>query len=156
MKKAASVILPAAQARISTSRVERPRLVGEHDRDTVTDRVGELGGAADQLLALGVVFERRLGERTDQDLEKLRVDDAGRADGIAHPSPHCNERLPPPSLRASDVSVIATSVSARLLRSGASSSACFSMVPKGAIMASALTKVSFEARPTLSQSASRL
>src|ERR1041384_5426181 len=103
--------------------LQRPRLVGEHDRDAVADGVGELGGTADQLLALGVVFERRLGERADQDLEELRIDDAGRPDRIVHPFRlrYCKDRpLPPPGSPASDISVIATSVSARLLRSGAS------------------------------------
>ena len=54
--------------------VEPPRFVRQHDRDAVADRVGELGGAADQLLALGVVFERRLGQRADQNLQELRIE----------------------------------------------------------------------------------
>src|SRR5260221_9098556 len=124
------------RAAYSALRLERPCLVGEHDRDAVADRVGELGGAADQLLALGVIFERRLGERADQDLEELRIDGAGGPDAVAHRGwvAHCSERPLPPGSRASDISVMATSVSARPRRAGASRRACFSAVPNGAIM----------------------
>ncbi len=56
------------------ARVELARFLGQHDGNAVADRVGEARGAADQLLALGVVVERGLGQRTDQDLEQLRIE----------------------------------------------------------------------------------
>src|SRR5215218_2015901 len=56
-----------------------PRLLGKHDRDAVADRVSELGGARDQLLLLGIILERRLGERAYEDLEKLGIDEMRRA-----------------------------------------------------------------------------
>src|SRR5208337_881906 len=40
----------------------------------VADRIGEMSLAGDQLLALRVIFERRLGQRTDQNLEETRID----------------------------------------------------------------------------------
>ena len=42
-----------------SSVVEGPGLVGQHDRDAVADRIGELGGAADELLALGIAVAIR-------------------------------------------------------------------------------------------------
>src|SRR5919199_286602 len=57
--------------------VELARLLGQHDRDAVADRISELRRAADQLLALAVVFEHGLGDRADQDFKKLRVDARG-------------------------------------------------------------------------------
>ena len=38
--------------------VQGPRLFGQHDRDAVADRIGELRAAADQFLAAGIVIER--------------------------------------------------------------------------------------------------
>src|SRR6516162_11429781 len=49
-------------------------LVDQHDRDAVADRIGEPGLLADQLLGFAVVAQRRLRQRTDQDLEQPRVD----------------------------------------------------------------------------------
>src|SRR5262249_30732290 len=57
--------------------LQRACLFGEHDRNAVADRIGELGGARDQLLSLGVVFERALGERADEDFEQFGIDAAG-------------------------------------------------------------------------------
>src|SRR5215218_11066339 len=57
--------------------IQPPRLFRQHDRDAVADRVGELGGTRDQLLLLGVVFKRALGQRADQDFQELRIDAAG-------------------------------------------------------------------------------
>src|ERR1700722_11510411 len=51
-----------------------PRFLRQHDRNAVADRVGELGGARDELLLLPVVFEWRFGQRTDQDFQELRID----------------------------------------------------------------------------------
>src|SRR5262245_64101402 len=51
--------------------------LGQHDRNAVADGIGELCGARDQLLLLGVVFERALGQRADQYFEQLRVNRAG-------------------------------------------------------------------------------
>src|ERR1041384_2367548 len=67
-----------------TQLVQPSRLFGQHDRNAVADRVGELGGARDQLLALAVVFERPLGERADENFEKLRVDARGGTIRAAH------------------------------------------------------------------------
>src|ERR1700692_1157775 len=61
--------------------IERTRLLGQHDRNAVADRIGELGRARDQFLLVLVVFERALCQRADQDLEQLGIDAAGRAIG---------------------------------------------------------------------------
>src|SRR5205085_717315 len=45
--------------------------------DAIADRVGELGRARDQLLLLGIVFERTLGQRADQDFQEFWIDAAG-------------------------------------------------------------------------------
>ncbi len=55
------------------------RLFRQHDRNAVADRISELGRAGDQLLLLGVVFERARGERADQDFKQFGIDRAGRA-----------------------------------------------------------------------------
>src|SRR5476649_2137092 len=65
------VALPAVTS------VQPPRLFGQHDRNAVADRIGELGGARNELLLFGVVFQHALGQRTDQDFQKLRIDAAG-------------------------------------------------------------------------------
>src|SRR5262245_44207822 len=57
--------------------IKPPRFLGQHDRNAVADRVGELGGSGDQLLLLAVVFEGALGEWAHQDFEELRIDAAG-------------------------------------------------------------------------------
>ena len=68
--------------------VELARFVRQHDRDAVADRVSEAGGAADQLLPLGVVVERGLGQRADQDLKQLRIEAAAaRCFSSVMPSP---------------------------------------------------------------------
>src|SRR3954468_5672980 len=133
--------------------IQPPRLFGQHDRNAVADRIGELGGTRDQLLLLAVVFQGALGERANQDFEQLGIDAAGgtvgchdgfrvgRADlsttsppsnhsraitatrvvngGIGTPH-HCNLVSPSVSPRASSISVNATKISARVLRSCAS------------------------------------
>src|SRR5438270_13478316 len=66
---------------MTNSSIQPPRLFGQHDRNAVADRIGELGGARDQLLLLAVVFERALGERADEDFEQLGIDAAGGAVG---------------------------------------------------------------------------
>src|SRR5215211_3585814 len=131
-----------------------PRLLGKHDRDAVADGISELGGARDQFLLLGVIFERRLGERAYEDLEKLRIDALRRALGRgrhdvlrAVPGRRVDFRRPgylycrgvstPPPPLASSISVMATRMSALSFRLAASSSACFSLTSKGLIMASA-------------------
>src|ERR1700688_3775224 len=57
--------------------VDPAGFLGQHDRDAVADRIGQLGGARDQLLLLRVVFERALGQRADQDFKQLRIDTVG-------------------------------------------------------------------------------
>src|SRR5262249_38847818 len=49
------------------------RLVDQHDRDAVADRVGEARLLADQLLSFAVVAQWSLGQRTDEDLQQPRV-----------------------------------------------------------------------------------
>ena len=118
--------------------VELPRLLLQHDRDAVADRIGEARGAADQLLAGLVVDERGLGARANQDLEQARIDPVPArrpwALGLVGSwpcarLPHCSVEPEPPAPAASSISASATSTSARALRSGASSSACFSSGP---------------------------
>src|SRR5438132_805546 len=46
-----------------------PRLVDQHDRDPVADRIGEPCLLTDQLLGFAVVTQRRLSQRADQDLK---------------------------------------------------------------------------------------
>src|ERR1700733_11475504 len=53
---------------------EAARLVDQHDRDAVADRVGEAGLVADQLLGRAVVAQRRLGQRAGPGLQELGVD----------------------------------------------------------------------------------
>src|SRR3954452_16047069 len=53
-------------------------LLGQHDRHAVADRIGEAGGAADQLSGGPVILQRRAGDRTDQHLEQARIDLARR------------------------------------------------------------------------------
>src|ERR1700719_2906238 len=57
--------------------IELPGFFRQHDRDAVADRISELCGARDQLLLLGVIFQRTLGERAHQDLQELGIDGTG-------------------------------------------------------------------------------
>src|SRR5580698_4113791 len=99
--------------------IQPARFLGQHDRDAVADRKSELRRARDQLLLLGIVFKRRLGQRTDQDFQKLGIDAIGGA--IGHKSlqlgRYCNEVSPDVLLLASSISVTAIRISARVLRS---------------------------------------
>src|SRR5262245_33701934 len=61
-----------------------PRLLLQHDRNAVADRIGEAGLFRDQLLFLRVISERHPLPRADQQLQELAVDAAGRTVGIAH------------------------------------------------------------------------
>src|SRR3954468_246492 len=116
-------------------------LFGQHDRNAVADRIGELGGARDQLLLLAVVLERPLGERAHEDFEQFRIDARGGTVGchdrfrmmllnVARlraakllQANYCSFVSPSFSLLASSISVSATRISARVFRSGASSMA---------------------------------
>src|SRR5258707_6555495 len=53
------------------------RLVDQHDRDAVADRIGEPRLLADQLLRRAVIAQRPLGQWTDQDLQQFRIDVGG-------------------------------------------------------------------------------
>src|SRR3954465_10112065 len=66
---------------------------------------------------------------------------------------HCRGGSPLVRFFAKSISVTAIRISARVLRSGASSMACFSGAPKGDIIASALTSASLGAFLIPSQSA---
>src|SRR5215208_4607829 len=87
--------------------LEWPRLLRKHDRDAVADGISELGGARDQFLLLGIIFERRLGERAHEDLEKLRIDELRRAlrRGRHDVSPFRSSRQARGSLAARDASI---------------------------------------------------
>src|SRR5215204_552816 len=136
-----SIALPArvgesgeGEGRNAASAFQLARFLRQHDRNAVADRVGELGRAGDQLLLLGVIFQRALGQRADQDFQELRIDAAERSvgDGGAHDfslSRYCNGVSSVDPVLASSISVSATSTSARVLRSCASKSACFSADP---------------------------
>src|SRR5215510_11957627 len=69
------------RSRPSRLLLQRPRFLRQHDRDAVADRIGQLGGAGNQLLLLGIVFQRALGEWADEDFQKLWVDAAGGSVG---------------------------------------------------------------------------
>src|SRR4029077_10932588 len=49
------------RARNDDELVQPPGFLGQHDRDAVADRIGELGRARDQFLLLGVIFQPPLG-----------------------------------------------------------------------------------------------
>src|SRR5438132_1694214 len=59
------VFTPALSRRRAADRLlvvaQLPRLVDQHDRDAVADRIGEPRLLADQLLGFAVVAQRRLG-----------------------------------------------------------------------------------------------
>ena len=119
--------------------VEFPRFLMQHNGNAVADRIGKPRGAADQLLALGIIVERRLGQGTDQDLEQLRIEAALAAarigifvDGSLLAGPyagHCIDVPEPSSREASSISASATRASALARKSRASSRACFSSAP---------------------------
>ena len=67
----------AAPSRRLSPRPQRPRLVHQHDRDAVADRIGQPGFLADQLLRGAIIAQRPLGQRTNQDFEKFRIDIGG-------------------------------------------------------------------------------
>jgi hypothetical protein len=109
--------------------VQTARVFETHARDTLDDREGEAGGAADQLVRCGVILEHRFGERTDENFEQLGVDFlmVGVAlGGILEV--YCSV-VPLLPLEASSISASATRTSARHFKSSASSSACFSSGP---------------------------
>src|SRR5262249_25505930 len=122
--------------------VELARLVDQHDRNAVADGIGQLRLFADQLLALRVIAQRSLGQRTHEDLEKFGIDRVT----------HCGVRPASPEA-ATAISSRAIIVVQRAATSGASRSACFSLGPKGHIIASALTSCSSGAISMAFQSA---
>src|SRR5262249_32787334 len=62
--------------------------LGQHDRDAVADRIGELGLAGDQLLFGRVIFKRPFGDRAHEDFQQFRIDAVwrpfGRRDSGSH------------------------------------------------------------------------
>src|SRR5579875_474759 len=125
------------------------RFLRQHDRNHVANGIGKLGLARDQLLPFGVVFERALRQRTDENLQQFRIDAArgtfgGRRGGHGRLPGHSATGIVKRGDRgygywsfdsltafflASSISVIAIRTSARVFRSGASRRACFSAVP---------------------------
>src|SRR4029450_3922981 len=61
--------------------IDLPCLFRQHDRDAVTDRVGEFCRTRDQFLLCRIEFQRALGQRADQDFQKLWIDGAFKAFG---------------------------------------------------------------------------
>src|SRR4029077_15595627 len=152
-------VKPAGDETLS---IDPARLLGQHDRNAVADRISEFRRARDQFLFLGVIFERRLCQGKDQDFVQFGIDTLGRTIGhhqlqFNHRSKddYCNGVSPGVLLLASSISVTATRISARVFKSGASSMACFSATSYGDIIARALTKASLGAFSIPSQSALR-
>ena len=124
--------------------IQPARFLRQHDRNAVADRIGELGLARDQLLLGGVVFQRGLGQRADQDFQKLGIDAArafGGGDGGHGLAPasfdrviawtpsgekkegtkkmnYCNGGSPSVFFLASSISVMATRISRAGLQVG--------------------------------------
>src|SRR6476620_2406409 len=121
------LLLPDDGGKHIVTSIQLARLFRQHDRYAVADRIGELGGARDQLLLLAVIFERALGERAHEDFKQFRVDARGRTVGchdrfrmrlhtIARPrsaQSYCSLVSPSFSFLASSISVSATRISAR-------------------------------------------
>src|SRR5690554_2764294 len=59
-----------------TTLLQSSSLLRQHDRNAIADRIGELCFPRDQFLAHSVVFERRLGNRTDENFKQRWVDGA--------------------------------------------------------------------------------
>src|SRR5579872_734071 len=117
--------------------IDRPRLLLQHDRNAVADRIGELGRMRDQFVVLLIPDQRLLGLGTDQDFQQFGIGFFVRAIGwrCAHGSVpfeagvglvYCSGVSPGVLLLASSISVTAIKISALVFRSGASSMACFS------------------------------
>src|SRR6516162_3948153 len=154
---------PGMTVKQALALIDPSRLLGQHDRNAVPDRISELGRTRYQSLLLRIIFERRFSQRTDQDFEQFGIDAVGGTIGhhqLQHcrlkRSHYCNGVSPGVLLLASSISVTATRISARVFKSGASSMACFSATSYGDIIASALTNASLGAFSMPSQSALRL
>src|SRR5262245_63816430 len=61
--------------------LQRPRFLRQYDRDAVADRIRQFCRAGNQLLLLGIVFQRALGEGADEDFQKLWINAAGGSIG---------------------------------------------------------------------------
>src|SRR5690606_42051495 len=97
-------------------------------RNAVAHGIGEPRGLRNKLILLRVPLQGTLCQRAGEQFQQLRID--------LRPAPefllgfaHCSLDFGSLLSRASAISVIAISVSARALRSDASSSACFSAGP---------------------------
>src|SRR5690242_18624690 len=53
---------------------QRPRLIGQHDRYTVSDRIGEPRFPANQLFLLAIVYQGLLRDGAHENLEQLGID----------------------------------------------------------------------------------
>src|SRR6476660_5091865 len=58
-----------------------PGFLRQHDRDAVADRISKFCGTRDQFLPRGVKLQRTLGQRADQNFQKLWIDGAFKAFG---------------------------------------------------------------------------
>src|SRR6478735_3699125 len=68
------VVMGPGVRRDGVDSLDLPCLFRQHDGNAVADRVGEFGGARDQFLPRAVEFQRPLGQRTDEDFQKLWID----------------------------------------------------------------------------------
>ena len=56
------------------SAIELARLIRQHDRHSITDRIGERGLLTDQLLRLPVISQRATAHWANQHFEELGID----------------------------------------------------------------------------------
>src|SRR6185437_1718390 len=69
-----SIRSAARIACIALMSIDLARLLRQHDRNAVADRISKLRRARDQLLAGRIELQRPLGQRTDQDFQQFRID----------------------------------------------------------------------------------
>ena len=67
--------------------------VFQHDGDTVADRESQLGLAAPQFLAAGMLFERAFGERANEEVEVFFIHSLGSPVGWVGAAGIGRERL---------------------------------------------------------------
>src|SRR3990172_733765 len=72
----ARLLMRAPFGILALALVELARFFRQHDGNAVADRIGQARGAADQLLTLGVVVERGLGQGANQDLQRFWMEAA--------------------------------------------------------------------------------
>src|SRR6185312_13007247 len=103
---------PARVARMG-GLLDFPRFLRKHDRNAVPNGISEFGRARDQLLLCGVVLQRTLGHRTDQDFEQFGIDGVFRAfgRGVHSRAPAVDSMLTTAGVRVSSPCASAISIS---------------------------------------------